>query len=137
MSSPHKPAGVVRAARYPSCLHPCARSDCADRALDWCEPPRYLSYDSSVTGSPHPMEASARLGKQSCRQFRLSNFPTRRMWLAILALVSCAIHAAPQQPYAEKIPGSAVAFEMVPVPGGKFRMGSATAEIGRGDEEGT
>lgn len=39
-------------------------------------------------------------------------------------------------PYAEAIPGSRVTFEMVPVPGGRFRMGSPAGEAGRGEDEG-
>jgi formylglycine-generating enzyme required for sulfatase activity len=39
-------------------------------------------------------------------------------------------------PYTAKIPGSDVTFEMVPIPGGKFRMGSPAGEADRGDDEG-
>ncbi|MEM9646755.1 MAG: SUMF1/EgtB/PvdO family nonheme iron enzyme, partial [Planctomycetota bacterium] len=39
-------------------------------------------------------------------------------------------------PYTAKIPGTDVTFEMVPVPGGKFKMGSPESEDGRGDDEG-
>ena len=38
--------------------------------------------------------------------------------------------------YTEKIPGSDVTFDLVPIPGGTFTMGSAAAEPGRGDDEG-
>lgn len=38
--------------------------------------------------------------------------------------------------YAEAIPGSDVVFEMVAVPGGRFRMGSPPSEQYRGDDEG-
>jgi formylglycine-generating enzyme required for sulfatase activity len=40
------------------------------------------------------------------------------------------------KPYVETIPGSNVKFEMVPIPGGTFRMGSPTGEPGRSDDEG-
>jgi formylglycine-generating enzyme required for sulfatase activity len=39
-------------------------------------------------------------------------------------------------PYAETIPGTDVTFQMVPVPGGRFRMGSPDAEAGRTGDEG-
>jgi formylglycine-generating enzyme required for sulfatase activity len=38
--------------------------------------------------------------------------------------------------YAEKIPGSEVSFEMVPIPGGTFLMGSPADEKGRSPDEG-
>jgi formylglycine-generating enzyme required for sulfatase activity len=39
-------------------------------------------------------------------------------------------------PYSEKIPGTDVSFEMIPVPSGEFVMGSPEAEAERGDDEG-
>ncbi len=39
-------------------------------------------------------------------------------------------------PYSMKIPGTDVSFEMMPVPGGKFLMGSPKNEPGRKDHEG-
>jgi formylglycine-generating enzyme required for sulfatase activity len=44
--------------------------------------------------------------------------------------------SADMQPYSETIPGSQVSFEMVPIPGGSFRMGSAETEAGRSGDEG-
>jgi len=38
--------------------------------------------------------------------------------------------------YTETIPGSKVKFDMVPVPGGTFEMGSPKSEPGRSDDEG-
>ncbi len=38
--------------------------------------------------------------------------------------------------YTETIPGSKVSFEMVPIPGGTFLMGSPASEAGRGADEG-
>ena len=38
--------------------------------------------------------------------------------------------------YKEKIPGTSVSFEMVPIPGGKFKMGSPKSEEDRSDDEG-
>jgi sulfatase modifying factor 1 len=39
-------------------------------------------------------------------------------------------------PYIEKIPGTDVTFEMIPVPGGEFLMGSPDSEADRGKDEG-
>lgn len=38
--------------------------------------------------------------------------------------------------YKETVPDSAVSFEMLPIPGGTFMMGSPTSEKGRGEDEG-
>jgi formylglycine-generating enzyme required for sulfatase activity len=38
--------------------------------------------------------------------------------------------------YASVIPGTEVSFEMLPIPGGKFKMGSPASEEGRKDDEG-
>jgi formylglycine-generating enzyme required for sulfatase activity len=38
--------------------------------------------------------------------------------------------------YVETIPGTSVKFEMVPIPGGSFTMGSPASEPGRGSDEG-
>lgn len=40
------------------------------------------------------------------------------------------------QKYTETIPGSKVSFDMVPIPGGTFVMGSPATEPGRSDDEG-
>lgn len=39
-------------------------------------------------------------------------------------------------PYTETIPGTEVTFEMVPIPGGEFLMGSPASEARRADDEG-
>src|SRR5690349_743412 len=39
-------------------------------------------------------------------------------------------------PYVEKIPGTDVSFEMIPVPGGEFLMGSSAKEAHRKKDEG-
>jgi formylglycine-generating enzyme required for sulfatase activity len=39
-------------------------------------------------------------------------------------------------PYTMTIPGSEVTYEMIPIPGGKFKMGSPASEENRGDNEG-
>lgn len=39
-------------------------------------------------------------------------------------------------PYTEKIPGTEITFEMIPVPGGDFLMGSPAGEADRADDEG-
>ena len=40
------------------------------------------------------------------------------------------------EPYIEKIPESDISFKMVPIPGGKFLMGSPESEEGRAEDEG-
>ena len=61
--------------------------------------------------------------------------------IAALALVYAA--AATQAPqttefaaYTETIPESTITFEMVPIPGGTFMMGSPDSEAGRKEDEG-
>jgi formylglycine-generating enzyme required for sulfatase activity len=44
--------------------------------------------------------------------------------------------ARPMKPYVETIPGTAVTFEMLPIPGGTFTMGSPMIEEKRGEDEG-
>jgi formylglycine-generating enzyme required for sulfatase activity len=39
-------------------------------------------------------------------------------------------------PYTEKIPGTEISFEMIPVPGGEFLMGSPDSEAERAEDEG-
>src|SRR4051812_29864052 len=39
-------------------------------------------------------------------------------------------------PYVEKIPGTDVTFEMIPIPGGEFLMGSPAGEANRSTDEG-
>ena len=43
---------------------------------------------------------------------------------------------ADMKPYSTEIPGTEVSFEMLPIPGGKFKMGSPDNEKGRGADEG-
>jgi formylglycine-generating enzyme required for sulfatase activity len=43
---------------------------------------------------------------------------------------------AEMKPYTETIPGTDIKFEMIPVPGGKFVIGSPDGEEGRKDDEG-
>ncbi|HBT77932.1 MAG TPA: sulfatase-modifying factor protein [Planctomycetaceae bacterium] len=40
------------------------------------------------------------------------------------------------KPYTEKIPGTEITFNMVPIPGGKFMLGSPEGEEGRLEDEG-
>ncbi|MCE9606688.1 MAG: formylglycine-generating enzyme family protein [Planctomycetia bacterium] len=44
--------------------------------------------------------------------------------------------AAEMKPYLEQIKDSDAEFEMLPIPGGKFKMGSPTSEEKRGEDEG-
>ena len=39
-------------------------------------------------------------------------------------------------PYSVTIPGTDISFRMLPVPGGKFKIGSPASEPDRGDDEG-
>ena len=39
-------------------------------------------------------------------------------------------------PYTSKIPGTDVSFELIPIPGGKFVLGSPASEKDRKDDEG-
>src|SRR5262245_4379848 len=69
--------------------------------------------------------------------------------LAVTALGSAQVRvarSAPQEPpaepagsmkpYVEAIPGTDVKFEMIPIPGGTFLMGSPPGEAKRGEDEG-
>jgi formylglycine-generating enzyme required for sulfatase activity len=49
---------------------------------------------------------------------------------------SVKVDAGYMVPYVEKIPGTDVTFEMIPVPGGEFLIGSPVGEADRGDDEG-
>jgi formylglycine-generating enzyme required for sulfatase activity len=69
------------------------------------------------------------------RAFSQANFG----WQPATALASPkASHAAPPEmkPYVETIPGTIVKFEMVPIPGGTFMMGSPASEGKRSPNEG-
>ncbi len=56
--------------------------------------------------------------------------------MVLLALAPPGAAAEPAKAYTETIPGTAVTFDMVPIPGGTFRMGSPPAERGRKRDEG-
>jgi formylglycine-generating enzyme required for sulfatase activity len=43
---------------------------------------------------------------------------------------------AEMKPYTEKIPHTDISFEMLPIPGGEFTMGTPESESGRGPDEG-
>ncbi|MEZ6070906.1 MAG: SUMF1/EgtB/PvdO family nonheme iron enzyme [Pirellulales bacterium] len=43
---------------------------------------------------------------------------------------------AEMKPYTQKIPGTGVSFDMVPIPGGEYVRGSSKDEAERGDDEG-
>ncbi len=61
---------------------------------------------------------------------------------ALVTEIHSRIAAAPavtdkaMQPYTGNIPGSDVTYEMLPIPGGKFKMGSPENEAGRKPDEG-
>ena len=50
--------------------------------------------------------------------------------------ISTPINEADMKPYTSVIPGSAASYSMVPIPGGKFKMGSPASEKGRSADEG-
>jgi formylglycine-generating enzyme required for sulfatase activity len=56
--------------------------------------------------------------------------------VAAISLLAWRPQAPAHQSYTETIPGTAVTFEMVAIPGGTFAMGSAAGERGRGADEG-
>ena len=65
-----------------------------------------------------------------------------RFALFVLAALLCVVNfaraetAAEMKPYTDTIPGVDVKFDMVPIPGGKFMMGSPESEAGRNKDEG-
>jgi formylglycine-generating enzyme required for sulfatase activity len=52
------------------------------------------------------------------------------------AAAAAAKPPADSKPYSEIIPDTKVAFDMVPIPGGSFTMGSPASEAGRAEDEG-
>jgi formylglycine-generating enzyme len=50
--------------------------------------------------------------------------------------ISVPIDGGFMVPYSETIPGTKVTFEMIPIPGGKFKLGSPGSETGRSEDEG-
>jgi formylglycine-generating enzyme required for sulfatase activity len=60
--------------------------------------------------------------------------------LLALVLLSCmasgAASADEAKPFVQRIPGTDVSFEMLPIPGGTFKMGSPASEPGRKADEG-
>src|SRR5262245_24052890 len=57
---------------------------------------------------------------------------------AALAALPPSPAGAPAEfkPYSETVPGTALSFEMIPIPAGTFLMGSPPGEKDRGDNEG-
>ncbi|WZO96622.1 SUMF1/EgtB/PvdO family nonheme iron enzyme [Isosphaeraceae bacterium EP7] len=76
----------------------------------------------------------------------MSPIPLRRLFAVFassaigVASVAGAQEAAPpagdQKPYTETIPGTALSFQMLPIPGGTYSMGSPDTEAKRSDDEG-
>lgn len=73
-----------------------------------------------------------------------ANAARRHRWVAALALALAALPVATLRaedradgkPYTQKIPSSEVSFQMVPIPAGKFMMGSPDSEKKRKADEG-
>jgi formylglycine-generating enzyme required for sulfatase activity len=58
------------------------------------------------------------------------------VWGLTAVAVSAEEPAATLAPYTETISGTDISFEMLPIPGGEYVMGSADGEEGRNDDEG-
>src|SRR6185437_6460250 len=60
--------------------------------------------------------------------------------MVLLVILSLPAHAEDQRvegkPYTQKMPGSPISFNLVPIPGGKFTMGSPATEKGHKVDEG-
>lgn len=62
--------------------------------------------------------------------------------MSVVLLFGCALFgiqataAEPSKSYVETIPGTAVTFRMISIPGGEFTMGSPADEAGRNEDEG-
>jgi formylglycine-generating enzyme required for sulfatase activity len=52
------------------------------------------------------------------------------------AKTSASVKPADMKPFTQSIPGTEASFDLVPIPGGSFRMGSPTSEPKRHDDEG-
>jgi formylglycine-generating enzyme required for sulfatase activity len=57
------------------------------------------------------------------------------LFLTISALCT-TLTAQDFKAYEQNIPGTEIAFKMVPIPAGSFTMGSPNAEMGREEDEG-
>ncbi len=58
-------------------------------------------------------------------------------FLSVSVAAECQTADADEmKPYTESVSGTDVRFDMVPIPGGEFTMGSAESEENRGDDEG-
>ena len=55
---------------------------------------------------------------------------------AVLSAESASTPAPDHKQYTETIPGSSVLFDMLPIPAGRFLMGSPANETGRKEDEG-
>jgi formylglycine-generating enzyme required for sulfatase activity len=77
-----------------------------------------------------------RTGLRVCLAVSLLALPTGPLLLAPAAPAPPAIEPLKHEGYTETIPGSAVQFDLVAVPGGTFLLGSPADEKGRGGDEG-
>lgn len=59
-----------------------------------------------------------------------------RSFALLLALTGYSLHAQDFKPYEQELPGSPVKFKLVPIPAGKFLLGSPADEKDRDDDEG-
>src|SRR5262245_5170248 len=65
-----------------------------------------------------------------------SRFPLFVMAAIMLAYTVAGTQPKELAPYTETIPGSTITFDMLPIPGGTFTMGSPESEAGRKADEG-
>ncbi|MCC6123984.1 MAG: formylglycine-generating enzyme family protein [Pirellulales bacterium] len=94
-----------------------------------------------VAASAYPASPEAYLAEtitaEAAGNADLTGVPTLK-WLPKPA-ENPAAEAADQsgmKPYTEKIPGTEVSMDFVPIPGGTFKMGSPASEAGHRDDEG-
>jgi formylglycine-generating enzyme required for sulfatase activity len=72
----------------------------------------------------------------------MSELRARPLVVAVMLALAPAVRGrdarppADMKPYTETVPGTSVTFDMVPLAGGTFRMGSPASEAGRAEDEG-
>src|SRR3954464_9685215 len=95
---------------------------CVCHAAAWC---KYIRFHGSISGS-------FCAGGSNLNALRLTS-------VALVVFISFAVRrvaAEDAKPYTESIPGTDIKFDVVPIPGGTFTIGSPDGEAKRGDDEG-
>ena len=112
------------------CLQACycpPRRDSRPAHADFFRRPLWLILDRSASVawlSPSRLASS----RQTCRLGIVAEQPAEGRFVEV--------DGGFMVPYTETIPGTDVTFEMIPVPGGEFLLGSPEAEADRSDDEG-